>query len=91
MPCVRCGDRTVSLHSRPSLKVLVAQLITLHRSSKFLGKDDNEANRAGFVATVPLGRSSTPQDIANACLYLCSEEGSFITGIALEVDGGRCV
>jgi len=60
-------------------------------SSKFLGKDDNEANRAGFVATVPLGRSSAPSDIANACLYLSSEEGSFITGIALEVDGGRCV
>lgn len=60
-------------------------------SSKFLGKDDNEANRAGFVATVPLGRSSTPQDIANACLYLSGDEGSFITGISLEVDGGRCV
>jgi len=60
-------------------------------SSKFLGKDDNEANRAGFVATVPLGRSSAPDDIANACLYLSSEEGSFITGIDLPVDGGRCV
>lgn len=61
------------------------------RSSKFLGKDDNEANRAGFVATVPLGRSSTPQDIANACLYLGSDEGQFITGVDLPVDGGRCV
>lgn len=63
----------------------------MYRSSKFLGKDDNEANRAGFVATVPLGRSSHPQDIANACLYLAGSEGSFITGIDLPVDGGRCV
>lgn len=60
-------------------------------SSSFLGKEDNETNRAGFVATVPLGRSATPQDIANACLYLAGDEGTFITGVALEVDGGRCV
>lgn len=60
-------------------------------SSKFLGKDDNEANRAGFVATVPLGRSCSPEDIANASLYLAGSEGTFITGIDLPVDGGRCV
>lgn len=63
----------------------------ISRSASFLGKDDNEANRAGFVATVPLGRSSHPQDIANACLYLAGSEGQFITGIDLPVDGGRCV
>jgi len=57
----------------------------------FLGKPDTEENRAGFVSTIPLGRASTPADIANACCYLASDEAEFITGVNLEVDGGRCV
>ncbi|KAG2414337.1 hypothetical protein HFD88_003528 [Aspergillus terreus] len=57
----------------------------------FLGKPDTEENRAGFVSTIPLGRPSTPADIANACCYLASDEAEFITGVNLEVDGGRCV
>ncbi|KAL6241408.1 hypothetical protein RBB50_011672 [Rhinocladiella similis] len=57
----------------------------------FLGKPDTEENRAGFVSTVPLGRGSTPKDVANACCYLASDEAEFITGVNLEVDGGRCV
>ncbi|KHN98731.1 oxidoreductase, short-chain dehydrogenase/reductase family [Metarhizium album ARSEF 1941] len=57
----------------------------------FLGKPDTEENRAGFVSTVPLGRPSTPADVANACCYLASEEAGFITGVNIEVDGGRCV
>ncbi|KAF9890191.1 hypothetical protein FE257_006103 [Aspergillus nanangensis] len=57
----------------------------------FLGKPDTEENRAGFVSTVPMGRPSTPSDIANACCYLASDEANFITGVNLEVDGGRCV
>ena len=56
----------------------------------FMGGDTPE-NRAKFVASVPLGRLSRPQDIANAALYLASDEAEFITGVALEVDGGRCV
>lgn len=60
-------------------------------SSSFLGKPDTEENRAGFVATVPLGRGSTAADVANACCYLASDEANFITGVNLEVDGGRCV
>jgi 3-oxoacyl-[acyl-carrier protein] reductase len=40
---------------------------------------------------VPIGRLSTPQDIANAALYLASDEGAFLTGVALEIDGGRCI
>lgn len=43
------------------------------------------------MATVPLGRGSTPEDIGNACMFLCSEEAAFLTGIDLPVDGGRCV
>jgi len=57
---------------------------------RFLGGDTNE-NRAKFVATIPLGRLSRPEDLANAALYLCSDEAAFITGVALEVDGGRCI
>ena len=56
----------------------------------FLG-DDTPERRAQFKATIPLGRFSTPLDIANAALWLASDEATFITGVALEVDGGRCI
>jgi 3-oxoacyl-[acyl-carrier protein] reductase len=56
----------------------------------FLGEDTPEM-RAKFLATIPLGRFSTPQDIGNAAAFLCSDEASMITGVALEVDGGRCI
>jgi 3-oxoacyl-[acyl-carrier protein] reductase len=59
--------------------------------SEFMGMEDTPANRQKFLATIPLGRLSTPQDIANAALYLASDEAEFITGVSLEVDGGRCV
>jgi len=42
-----------------------------------------------FIATIPLGRMSTPRDVANAALYLASDEADFITGVALEIDGGQ--
>lgn len=60
-------------------------------TSEFMGVPDTSENRARFVATIPLGRLSTPQDIANAALYLASDEAAFVTGACLEVDGGRCV
>ncbi len=47
--------------------------------------------RARYLATIPMGRFSTPEDIANAALFLCSDEASLITGVAVEVDGGRCI
>jgi len=56
----------------------------------FLGEDTPE-RRAQFAATVPLGRFSTPRDIASAALFLATDEASFLTGLAMEVDGGRCV
>jgi 3-oxoacyl-[acyl-carrier protein] reductase len=59
--------------------------------SEFMGVEDTPANRQKFLSTIPLGRLSTPQDIANAALYLASDDAEFITGVALEVDGGRCV
>lgn len=59
--------------------------------SEFMGVPDTPENRAKFTAGIPLGRFSTAQDVANACLYLASDEAEFITGVCLEVDGGRCV
>jgi 3-oxoacyl-[acyl-carrier protein] reductase len=56
----------------------------------FLGEDTPEM-RAKFLSTIPLGRFSTPEDLANAALYLCSDEASMITGVCMEVDGGRCI
>ncbi|WP_454710299.1 SDR family oxidoreductase [Cupriavidus nantongensis] len=58
---------------------------------EFMGMPDTPENRAKFLATIPMGRMSTPQDVANACLYLASDEAAFITGTCIEVDGGRCV
>jgi 3-oxoacyl-[acyl-carrier protein] reductase len=58
--------------------------------AQFMGEDTPE-RRAQFRASIPLGRLSTPLDIANAALWLASDEAQFITGVALEVDGGRCV
>jgi 3-oxoacyl-[acyl-carrier protein] reductase len=56
----------------------------------FMGEDTPEL-RAKFVASIPIGRLSQPADMANAALWLASDEASFITGVALEVDGGRCI
>ncbi|MBB3710507.1 3-oxoacyl-[acyl-carrier protein] reductase [Limimaricola variabilis] len=58
---------------------------------QFMGVPDTPENRAKFIATIPLGRLSEPRDIANAALYLGSDEAEFITGVILEVDGGRTV
>ena len=56
----------------------------------FLG-DDTPQMRAKFLSTIPLGRFSTPEDLGNAACFLCSDEASMITGVAMEVDGGRCI
>ena len=56
----------------------------------FMGEDTPEI-RAKFLSTIPLGRFSTPEDMANAACFLCSDEAGMVTGTALEVDGGRCI
>ena len=58
---------------------------------EFMGAPDTPENRAQFVSGIPLGRMSTPADIANAAVFLADPASEFITGIAIEVDGGRCV
>jgi 3-oxoacyl-[acyl-carrier protein] reductase len=60
-------------------------------SADFAGGSLTPEVQAKFIATIPLGRASTPLDIAHACLYLASDDAEFITGVCLEVDGGRCV
>lgn len=56
----------------------------------FLG-DDTPENRQKFINTIPMGRLSTPEDIGSAAAFLCSDEASLITGVTMEVDGGRCI
>jgi 3-oxoacyl-[acyl-carrier protein] reductase len=59
--------------------------------SEFMGGQDTPEVRAKFIASIPIGRLSRPLDIANAALYLASDEAEFITGVSFDVDGGRCV
>ncbi len=56
----------------------------------FMG-GDTQASRERFLSTIPLGRFSTPQDLGDAACFLCSDEAGLITGVALEIDGGRCI
>ena len=56
----------------------------------FMGEDTPE-KRAQFISSIPLGRLSLPEDMANAALFLCSDEAEMITGHCMEVDGGRCI
>lgn len=56
----------------------------------FMGEDTPQM-RAKFLSTIPLGRFSTPSDMGNAAAFLCSDEASMITGVCMEVDGGRCI
>ncbi|MEW2914104.1 SDR family oxidoreductase [Leisingera sp. JC11] len=56
----------------------------------FMGEDTPEM-RAKFLSTIPIGRFSTPEDMGNAACFLCSDEASMVTGVAMEVDGGRCI
>jgi 3-oxoacyl-[acyl-carrier protein] reductase len=58
---------------------------------QFMGQPDTPENRAKFLAGIPLGRLSLPADIANAALFFADPASEFITGVAMEVDGGRCI
>ncbi len=56
----------------------------------FMGEDTPEM-RAKFLATIPIGRFSQPEDLGHAAVYLCSDEASMVTGVCMEIDGGRCI
>ena len=60
-------------------------------SAEFAGGPLDEAKRQRFLSTIPLGRFSTALDVANAALYLASDEAAFVSGVCIEVDGARCV
>jgi 3-oxoacyl-[acyl-carrier protein] reductase len=60
-------------------------------SADFAGGALTDEAKKRFLSTIPLGRFSTPSDIANACLYLASDEASMVSGVCVEVDGARCV
>jgi 3-oxoacyl-[acyl-carrier protein] reductase len=57
----------------------------------FMGVADTPENRVRFLATIPLGRLGRPSDVANAALFLADPASEFVTGVCLEVDGGRCI
>jgi 3-oxoacyl-[acyl-carrier protein] reductase len=56
----------------------------------FMGEDTPEV-RARFLSTIPIGRFSQPEDLGNAACFLCSDEASMITGVCMEIEGGRCI
>ena len=58
---------------------------------EFMGGTETPEGHHRFISTIPLGRLSTPRDIANAALFLASDEAAFLTGVCMEVDGGRCI
>src|SRR4051812_4655805 len=60
-------------------------------SAEFAGGALTDEAKKPFLSTIPLGRFSTPLDVANACLYLASDEAAMISGVSIEVDGARCV
>ncbi len=60
-------------------------------TAEFMGGEDTPEIRERFLQTIPLGRFSQPGDIANTALFLASADADFLTGVCLEVDGGRCV
>ena len=70
-----------------ALNPVVGETPLLH---KFMGGDTPEI-REKFLATIPLGRFSNPEDLGNAACFLCSDEASMVTGVCMEVDGGRCI
>jgi len=60
-------------------------------SAEFAGGAVTDEAKQRFLATIPMGRFSTPLDVANACLYLASDDAAFVSGVCIEVDGARCV
>ncbi|MHB1629871.1 MAG: SDR family oxidoreductase, partial [Bacilli bacterium] len=59
--------------------------------NEFIGGGDLDSGREAFIKTIPLGRLAQPSDIAKAAVFLASDDASLITGVAFNVDGGRCV
>lgn len=78
-----------SFQPTPALLTVTTDIWRI-RTHLFLGKEDTPENREAWLSSIPLGRFCQPADIANTCAFLSSDDASFITGIDLKVDGGRC-
>ena len=61
---------------------ILTEAIQLHRGADYI---------ASMEAAIPLGRLGTPRDVANAFLYLASEDASYVTGTTIVVDGGQLI
>ena len=68
-----------------------ADLVYSVRLPLVLGKPDTPENRATILGSIPLGRFTAVTDVANAACFLASDEASYMTGVCMEVDGGRCI
>ena len=91
---VNLGSKSLALELAPwkiRVNVVCPVIGETGLLESFMGMPDTPENRAKFIATIPLGRMSRPEDVANATLYLASDEAAFITGVELPVDGGRTV
>jgi NAD(P)-dependent dehydrogenase (short-subunit alcohol dehydrogenase family) len=91
--CPVVGSTAMFASQSPSLGCFLSLLTkcSAYRTHLLLSKPDTPENRTPFVSTIPPGHGFTPKDVANACCYLASDEAEFVTGINLEVDGGRTV
>ena len=77
--------------SESLILVRSAALTQLYSFESFTGVADTPENQSRFLSNVPLGRLCQPTDVAAACLFFASDESAFVTGINMEVDGGRAV
>ena len=71
--------------------MLLIPLQAKHLASIFHGRRYTRDEAKKFLSTIPLGRFAQPRDIANAACYLSSDEASMVTGVCMQVDGGRCI
>ena len=51
----------------------------------------SERREKMVVDGIPMGRRATPEDVANSVMFLASDEAEFLTGVCLDVDGGRSI
>jgi NAD(P)-dependent dehydrogenase (short-subunit alcohol dehydrogenase family) len=74
-----------------SMKIRVNAIAPGPTDTEALGKQVPEAFRNQMVSQLPLARLGTPQDMANACLFLLSDASAWVTGQIFAVDGGQIV
>ena len=78
----------------PECKLLISctflQIANASRAVHFLGEDTPE-QRHRVVSGIPMGRFCEPSDIGNTASFLASDEAAFLTGVCIDVDGGRTI